>query len=68
MPCRIQWGIMTVRYVASTGSNTSPYDTWAKACTTLKTVTDLMGAGDVTYAKNEAHAITIDTSYTLAGT
>jgi len=59
---------MTVRYVASTGSNTSPYDTWAKACTTPKTVTDLMGAGDITYIKNETFTISADTTYTLAGT
>jgi hypothetical protein len=27
-----------------------------------------MGAGDITYMKNETHTITVDTTYTLAGT
>lgn len=58
---------MTIRYCASTGSNTAPYDTWAKAATALKTVTDLMGAGDITYMRNETQAITVGTTYTIAG-
>jgi hypothetical protein len=52
-------------YVASTGSNTSPYDTWAKAATTLKTATDYASAGDVIYAHQESETITTDTTYTL---
>lgn len=59
---------MTAYYCASTGSNTAPYDTWAKAATALKTVTDLLGAGDIAYCRNEAFVITVDTVYTLAGT
>lgn len=58
---------MTVYYIASTGSNTSPYDTWAKAATAPKTVTDLMGAGDIGYIKNETFTISADTVYTIAG-
>lgn len=40
---------MTVRYVKSAGSNTSPYDTWAKAATTLATAIAAAGAGDIIY-------------------
>jgi hypothetical protein len=43
---------MTIRYVNPAGSNTSPYDTWAKGATALLTVTALMIAGDVTYVAN----------------
>lgn len=59
---------MTVRYIASTGSNTSPYDTWAKAATDPATVIALMGAGDISYIKNETFTIAVDTTYTFAGT
>lgn len=39
---------MTTYFVSSGGSNTSPYDTWAKAATDLQTVLDLAtSAGDV---------------------
>lgn len=33
------------------GSNTSPYDTWAKAATSLQTVADLAVAGDIVYCR-----------------
>lgn len=59
---------MTTYYIASAGSNTAPYNTWAKAATTPLTVTALMGAGDIAYIRNEAFAITVDTVYTFAGT
>jgi len=37
-------------FVASTGSNTAPYDTWAKAATTMATAVGAMAAGDTIYA------------------
>ena len=41
---------MTTYYVDSAaGSNTSPYDTWAKAATALPTITAIVGAGEVSY-------------------
>jgi len=58
---------MTIRYCASTGSNTAPYETWAKAATAPKTITDLMGAGDISYFRNETFTIAADTTFTLAG-
>jgi hypothetical protein len=36
----------TVRYVSPTGSSTSPYDTWAKATTSLGTAISASSAGD----------------------
>lgn len=36
----------TVYYVDPAGSNTAPYDTWAKAATALQTVADIVVAGD----------------------
>src|SRR3990172_610853 len=53
-------------YVASTGSNTSPYDTWAKAATALLTATAFASAGDTIYAHQETEVIIADTTYTLA--
>src|SRR5512139_3561680 len=53
-------------YVKASGSGTSPYDTWAKAATTLKVATDFASAGDVIYAHQESETITVDTTYTLA--
>lgn len=41
----------TVRYVDPAGSNTSPYDTWAKAATNIQDVFDIAEAGDVTYCR-----------------
>lgn len=43
-------------YVASTGSNTAPYDTWAKAATAPLTATAAAAAGDTIYQ----HAETFD--------
>jgi hypothetical protein len=37
---------MAQRHIASTGSNTSPYDTWAKAATTAETAITGSAAGD----------------------
>jgi hypothetical protein len=59
----------TVRYVSHSGSNTAPYDTWAKAATALLTATALMGAGDTTYVDStQAEALAATTTYTIAGT
>lgn len=40
---------MATYYCDSAGSNTSPYDTWAKAATALQTVLDLAVAGEIIY-------------------
>lgn len=53
-------------YVASTGSNTSPYDTWAKAATTPLTATALAAAGDTIYMHGETFTISSDATYVLA--
>lgn len=53
-------------YVASTGSNTAPYDTWAKAATTPLTATAAAAAGDTIYQHAETFTITADASYSLA--
>lgn len=50
---------MTTYYVDSAGSNTAPYDTWAKAATQLSTTTALSVAGDTIYvASTHSEAIT----------
>lgn len=38
---------MTTRYANPSGSNTSPYDTWAKGATDPQTIIDLAVAGDI---------------------
>lgn len=53
-------------YVASTGSNTAPYDTWAKAATTPLTATAAAAAGDTIYQHAETFAIAADAAYILA--
>lgn len=53
-------------YVASTGSNTSPYDTWAKAANTPLTATALAAAGDTIYMHGEMFTIAADATYVLA--
>ncbi len=53
-------------YVASTGSNTAPYDTWAKAATTPLTATAAAAAGDTIYQHAETFVITVDNVYVLA--
>jgi hypothetical protein len=60
---------MTIRYVSPTGSSTAPYDTWAKASTSLTTVTALMGAGDITYVDNTLNqTFGATTNILIAGT
>jgi len=54
-------------YVASTGSNTAPYDTWAKAATTPLTATAAAATNDTIYQHAETFTVTVDTTYTLAG-
>lgn len=60
---------MTVYYVDSAaGSNTSPYDTWAKAATTLAAVDALDAAGDTIYvASTHNESIASSTIWSWAG-
>lgn len=54
-------------FVDNAGSNTSPYDTWAKAATALLTATAAAAAGDSIYvAETHAETLTADTTYTMA--
>lgn len=53
-------------YVASTGSNTAPYDTWAKAATAPLTATAAAAANDTIYQHAETFTIAVDNNYTLA--
>lgn len=59
---------MTAYYVASTGSNTSPYDTWAKAATSFGAVVPLAtGDGDVIYVdQGFTETLSAATTYTFA--
>lgn len=63
---------MATYFVASGGSNTSPYDTWAKAATSLATaLAAATTAGDVVVIQYNAvpsgdSAIAADTTYTFA--
>jgi hypothetical protein len=43
---------MTDYYVSSSGSDTSPYDTWAKAATDYDTVHALLAGGDAVFIDN----------------
>lgn len=64
---------MATYFVASGGSNTSPYDTWAKAATSLATaLAAATTAGDVVVIQYNAvpsgdAELSADTTYTLAG-
>lgn len=55
-------------YKSSAGSNTAPYDTWAKAATTLATAIAASSAGDTIYYHSETETISSDTTYTFPGT
>lgn len=55
---------MADRYVKNTGSNTSPYDTWAKAAATLATAVTGSAAGDNIYVSS-THSATGLASQTL---
>lgn len=64
---------MALYFVASGGSNTAPYDTWAKAATSLQTaLTAATGAGDVVVIQYNAvpsgdAELAADTTYTFGG-
>jgi len=42
---------MATYYVDTAGSNTAPYNTWAKAATSLQTVADIADEGDITFCR-----------------
>lgn len=64
---------MATRFVASGGSNTSPYETWAKAATSLATALAASTAtGDIIVIQHDAvpsgdAELSADTTYTFAG-
>lgn len=56
-------------YVSSTGSNTAPYDTWAKAATSFGTAVTAALAGDkIHVASGFTQSLGANTTYTFAGT
>ncbi len=58
----------TTYYVDPAGSNTAPYDTWAKAALTLQTCLDIAVVTDIIYCRTHEHiAASIDVD-TNAGT
>lgn len=63
---------MAVYFVASGGSNTAPYDTWAKAATSLQTaLTAAASDGDIVVVQYNAvpsadAELSVDTTYTFA--
>ena len=59
---------MADKYVASTGSNTSPYDTWAKAATAPDTAIALATAGEKVYIHAESYTLAANQTWTLGGT
>jgi hypothetical protein len=60
---------MANRYVRNGGSNTSPYDTWAKAASNLATATTGSAAGDVFYvAADHSENYASTTTITFPGT
>ncbi len=64
---------MTTYFVAASGSNTSPYDTWAKAATSLQTaLTEATGSGDIVAIQYNGvpsadSAIAADKTWTIGG-
>lgn len=60
---------MATRFVSSTGSSTSPYDTWAKAATSLATAITGSAAGDVFVIDNANPGadVTSNTTWTFVG-
>lgn len=62
---------MTIYYVDSAaGSNTSPYNTWAKAATSLATIAGIDAAGDTVYvaSTHSETGLAVNPSYAWAGT
>lgn len=55
---------MATLYVKNTGSNTAPYDTWAKAATTLATAATASAAGDTIWISNN-HAESSGSTITI---
>lgn len=51
-------GWAAIRYVSSTGSNTTPYDTWAKASTTIQPAVNWADNGDEVWLDDETHTLT----------
>jgi len=61
----LAWGAAAVMYVSDSGSNTSPYETWAKAMNEASFETDLEGnaeAGDIYYVLGGS-TLTLDSAY-----
>ncbi|MEY5097882.1 MAG: hypothetical protein RJA36_601, partial [Pseudomonadota bacterium] len=61
---------MATLFVASGGSNTSPYDTWAKAATSLQTALTAATAGDTVVIQYDGvpstdSSLSVDTTYTF---
>lgn len=60
---------MAVYYVRNDGSNTAPYDTWAKAATTLATAVGAASAGETIYvADGHSESTGAGVTYTMPGT
>ena len=60
---------MAIVYCDDGGSNTSPYDTWAKAATTFLVAVDFASAGDDIYiGADHSEAPGTNTVYTFPGT
>lgn len=57
---------MTTYYVYDAGSNTAPYDTWAKAAILFDTVANLMVGDDICYVASD-HSEAVAASYVLDG-
>jgi hypothetical protein len=55
------------KYVKSTGSATAPYDTWAKAATTIETAVEAAAAGERVFV-DSAHTDTIVADLVIATT
>ena len=52
----------TTHYVSTDGSNTSPYDTWAKAATSIQTAINTANAGDtIIVGSSDGHGLGIYT-------
>ena len=54
------WGFGADIYVSSTGSNTSPYDTWAKAATSLGVGIGACGDGDTLWLDDQTWTLSGD--------
>jgi hypothetical protein len=55
---------MAIFYVSTAGSNTAPYDTWAKAATTLATAVTASAANDeIRLASDETQTLSAATTY-----